>query len=85
MIAGIIRWSVGNRFLVLMATVLLVAAGLTPKAALLAGTSNSALALGLAGDRGTIEKGKRADLVRVRKTDSAPVVRGVWRQGKRVS
>jgi Cu(I)/Ag(I) efflux system membrane protein CusA/SilA len=28
MIAGIIRWSVGNRFLVLMATVLLVAAGL---------------------------------------------------------
>lgn len=42
---------------------LLVAAGLTPKAALLAGTANSALALGLAGDRGTIEKGKRADLV----------------------
>src|SRR3546814_18606614 len=42
---------------------LLVAAGLTPKAALLAGTSNSALALGLASDRGTIEKGKRADLV----------------------
>src|SRR3546814_9685341 len=42
---------------------LLVAAGLTPKAALLAGTSNSALALGLAADRGTIEKGKRADLV----------------------
>lgn len=42
---------------------LLVAAGLTPRAALLAGTSNSALALGLAGDRGTIEKGKRADLV----------------------
>ena len=42
---------------------LLVAAGLTPKAALLAGTSNSALALGLAGDRGTIEAGKRADLI----------------------
>lgn len=42
---------------------LLVAAGLTPKAALLASTSNSALALGLSGDRGTIEKGKRADLV----------------------
>src|SRR3546814_16753501 len=42
---------------------LLVAAGLTPKAALLAGTSNSALALGLSADRGTIEKGKRADLV----------------------
>lgn len=48
---------------------LLVAAGLTPKAALLAGTSNSALALGLLGDRGTIEKGKRADLVLI---DGAP-------------
>ncbi|MBK6802496.1 amidohydrolase family protein [Novosphingobium sp.] len=42
---------------------LLVGAGLSPKAALLAGTANSALALGLAGDRGTIEVGKRADLV----------------------
>ena len=42
---------------------LLVRAGLTPKAALLAGTSNSALALGLSGDRGTIEAGKRADLI----------------------
>ena len=42
---------------------LLVAAGLTPKTALLAGTSNSALALGLRDDRGTIEKGKRADLI----------------------
>ena len=36
-------------------------------------------------DRGEIALGKRADLVRVRKADSAPVVRGVWRQGKRVS
>lgn len=36
-------------------------------------------------DRGEIALGKRGDLVRVRKTDSAPVVRGVWRQGKRVS
>lgn len=44
---------------------LLVAAGLTPKAALLAGTANSALALGLLDDRGTIEKGKRADFVLV--------------------
>src|SRR3546814_17995595 len=48
---------------------LLVAAGLTPKAALLAGTSNSALALGLSADRGTIEKGKRADLALI---DSKP-------------
>jgi alpha-D-ribose 1-methylphosphonate 5-triphosphate diphosphatase len=36
-------------------------------------------------DRGEIAVGKRADLVRVRKADSAPVVRGVWRQGRRVS
>jgi alpha-D-ribose 1-methylphosphonate 5-triphosphate diphosphatase len=36
-------------------------------------------------DRGEIAAGKRGDLVRVRKTESAPVVRGVWRQGKRVS
>ncbi len=36
-------------------------------------------------DRGEIAVGKRADLVRVRKAESAPVVRGVWRQGKRVS
>ena len=36
-------------------------------------------------DRGEIAVGKRADLVRVRKADAAPVVRGVWRQGKRVS
>jgi alpha-D-ribose 1-methylphosphonate 5-triphosphate diphosphatase len=36
-------------------------------------------------DRGEIALGKRGDLVRVRKTDSAPVVRGVWRQGRRVS
>jgi len=37
------------------------------------------------GDRGEIAVGKRADLVRVRRTDPVPVVRGVWRQGKRVS
>lgn len=44
---------------------LMVAAGLSPKAALLAGTANSAMALGLIGDRGTIEKGKRADFILV--------------------
>lgn len=36
-------------------------------------------------DRGEIAVGKRADLVRVRRTDPVPVVRGVWREGKRVS
>lgn len=44
---------------------LLVQAGLSPAEALMAGTANSAAALGLAEDRGTIEKGKRADLVLV--------------------
>ncbi len=42
---------------------LMVDAGLPAKAALLAGTANTALALGLADDRGTIARGKRADLV----------------------
>ena len=36
-------------------------------------------------DRGEIAPGKRADLVRVRLHDGMPVVRGVWRQGRRVS
>lgn len=44
---------------------LLVKAGLTPSEALLAATANSAKVLGELDDRGTIEKGKRADLVLV--------------------
>lgn len=44
---------------------LLVQAGLTPTQALMAGTANSARVLGLIDDRGTIEAGKRADLVLV--------------------
>ncbi|HZY69254.1 MAG TPA: alpha-D-ribose 1-methylphosphonate 5-triphosphate diphosphatase [Devosia sp.] len=36
-------------------------------------------------DRGEIAQGKRADLVRVRMHGDMPVVRGVWRQGQRVS
>ena len=44
---------------------LLVQAGLTPTQALMAGTANSAQALGIIADRGTIEVGKRADLVLV--------------------
>ncbi|MEQ1769680.1 MAG: alpha-D-ribose 1-methylphosphonate 5-triphosphate diphosphatase [Devosia sp.] len=36
-------------------------------------------------DRGEIATGKRADLVRVRLHGEMPVVRGVWRQGRRVS
>jgi alpha-D-ribose 1-methylphosphonate 5-triphosphate diphosphatase len=37
-------------------------------------------------DRGEIAVGRRADLVRVRRQPGdVPVVRGVWRQGQRVS
>jgi imidazolonepropionase-like amidohydrolase len=44
---------------------LLVQAGLTPEQALMAGTANSAKAMGLFEDRGTVEPGKRADLLLV--------------------
>jgi len=48
-------------------------------------TKRPAAAANLA-DRGEIALGKRADLVRVRRRpDDVPVVRGVWRQGNRVS
>ncbi len=36
-------------------------------------------------DRGAIEVGRRADLVRVSTEDEVPVVRSVWREGMRVS
>ena len=58
--------------------------GLTLSAALATVTRNPARAAGL-DDRGEIGIGKRADLVRVQVTNGLPVVRGVWRQGKRVS
>ncbi len=35
-------------------------------------------------DRGRIEAGLRADLVRVRVHDGLPIVRQVWRAGERV-
>jgi alpha-D-ribose 1-methylphosphonate 5-triphosphate diphosphatase len=47
-------------------------------------TVNPAHAAGLH-DRGAIEVGKRADLVRVRVVDGQPVVRDVYREGRRVS
>ncbi|MGV8855115.1 MAG: alpha-D-ribose 1-methylphosphonate 5-triphosphate diphosphatase [Devosia sp.] len=58
--------------------------GLGLPAALATVTGNPARAAGLA-DRGEIAIGKRADLVRVRVVGGLPVVRGVWRQGERVS
>ena len=45
---------------------------------------NPAEAAGLT-DRGAIEAGRRADLVQVRFDGDVPVVRGVWRQGRRVA
>ncbi|MEQ8307099.1 MAG: alpha-D-ribose 1-methylphosphonate 5-triphosphate diphosphatase [Hoeflea sp.] len=36
-------------------------------------------------DRGSLEAGKRADIVRVRRDTGVPIVRSVWRQGERVA
>jgi alpha-D-ribose 1-methylphosphonate 5-triphosphate diphosphatase len=47
-------------------------------------TINPARAAGLE-DRGRIEPGLRADLLRVRLVDGVPVVRAVWREGERVA
>jgi alpha-D-ribose 1-methylphosphonate 5-triphosphate diphosphatase len=47
-------------------------------------SKNPAEAVGLT-DRGVIETGRRADLVRVRVDDHVPVVRTVWREGRRVA
>lgn len=47
-------------------------------------SKNPAEAVGL-DDRGVIEAGRRADLVRIRLDDGIPVVRTVWREGRRVA
>ena len=47
-------------------------------------TRNPAVASGLE-DRGEIARGKRADLVQVRVVEGLPVVRSVWREGRRVA
>lgn len=46
-------------------------------------TANPAEAVGL-DDRGSLEKGRRADLVRVGMIEGQPVVRNVWRDGVEV-
>ena len=57
--------------------------GITLTKALETVTVNPAKAVGL-DDRGTLEPGKRADAVQVRLADGIPVVRAVWRGGRRV-
>jgi alpha-D-ribose 1-methylphosphonate 5-triphosphate diphosphatase len=47
-------------------------------------TKTPAEAVGL-NDRGEIAVGKRADLVRLRVAEAVPVVRSVWRTGRRVA
>jgi alpha-D-ribose 1-methylphosphonate 5-triphosphate diphosphatase len=47
-------------------------------------TKTPAEAVGL-DDRGEIVPGRRADLIRVRTVGSVPVVRSVWREGRRVA
>ena len=47
-------------------------------------TATPARTVGL-NDRGRIATGLRADLVRVRRSGDVPVVRSVWREGRRVA
>lgn len=46
-------------------------------------SANPAEAVGLT-DRGALEPGRRADMIRVSLVDNTPVVRSVWRAGQRV-
>jgi alpha-D-ribose 1-methylphosphonate 5-triphosphate diphosphatase len=59
-------------------------AGMPLPQAVATASANPAEAVGL-DDRGRIEIGRRADLVRVRAVDEVPVVRGVWRGGERIA
>lgn len=58
--------------------------GITLPAAISMVTATPARTVGLM-DRGRIANGLRADLVRVRRNNDVPVVRSVWRQGRRVA
>ncbi|MFI4999085.1 MAG: alpha-D-ribose 1-methylphosphonate 5-triphosphate diphosphatase [Reyranellales bacterium] len=58
-------------------------AGISLPQAVRLASLNPARAVGL-GDRGEIAPDRRADLVRVRVLDGAPLVRAVWREGERV-
>ena len=58
--------------------------GITLPQAVAMVSKNPAEAVGLS-DRGVVEPGRRADLVRVRVDEHVPVVRTVWREGRRVA
>ncbi len=58
--------------------------GITLPDAVATVSANPAEAAGME-DRGRIETGRRADLVRVRVVDGLPIVREVWRRGQRVA
>ena len=58
-------------------------AGISLPQAVRLASLNPARAVGL-GDRGEIAPDRRADLVRVRVLEGAPLVRTVWREGERV-
>ena len=47
-------------------------------------TANPARAVGLT-DRGRLAQGLRGDMVRVKRDDGVPIVRAVWREGRRVA
>jgi imidazolonepropionase-like amidohydrolase len=72
---------------------LMVECGMTPDDALVATTRSAAALLAVDGEFGTVEPGKRADLVLVDDDPAAPIaidnlgdrVRGVWMDGVRVS
>lgn len=59
-------------------------AGLTLAEAVALVTDRPARMAGLA-DRGRLETGLRADLVRVRLHEGMPIIRGVWHRGERVA
>jgi imidazolonepropionase-like amidohydrolase len=68
---------------------LLVRAGLSPLEAIRAATQTSARSLGIDGDRGTLEPGKRADFVVLsedptRDVKNARKIRDVYKNGRRV-
>jgi alpha-D-ribose 1-methylphosphonate 5-triphosphate diphosphatase len=58
--------------------------GVTLPRAIATATRNPARAVGLE-DRGEIAVGLRADLVRCKPTDRAPIIRDVWREGEKVA